>query len=66
MPKDVLSGVPLPSPRRVSGTLHNDQGQHDHAVTVMLVAWGQMIDHDMTFTAEVKPKEIGERCSRGE
>ncbi|XP_043246225.1 peroxidase-like [Amphibalanus amphitrite] len=58
-PKDVLAGLPLPSPRRVSGTLHNDQGRHDHAVTVMLVAWGQMIDHDMTFTAEVKPKEIG-------
>ena len=30
------------------------QGFHDHAVTVMLVAWGQFMDHDFTLTAETR------------
>ena len=31
-----------------------DEGFHDHAVTILLVAWGQFIDHDITLTAETK------------
>ena len=30
-----------------------DEGFHDHAVTVLLVVWGQFIDHDITLTAEI-------------
>ncbi|XP_037080364.1 peroxidase-like isoform X2 [Pollicipes pollicipes] len=56
-PRVGAEGYPLPSPRRVSAFLHKDLGQHDHAVTMMLVAWGQVIDHDITFTGEMKPEE---------
>ena len=41
----------------VSASFHNldqDEGFHDHAVTILLVAWGQFIDHDITLTAETK------------
>ena len=32
-------------------------GFHDHAVTVMLVAWGQFMDHDFTLTAETRARQ---------
>ena len=41
----------------ISAPFHNldqDEGFHDHAVTILLVAWGQFIDHDITLTAETK------------
>lgn len=31
--------------------MHPDDGYHDHAGTVMIVAWGQFMDHDFTLTA---------------
>jgi len=31
--------------------MHPDEGYHDHAGTVMVIAWGQFIDHDYTLTA---------------
>lgn len=45
------SGDPLPLARVVSRTIHPDEGQHEHAGTVMVVAWGQFMDHDLTLTA---------------
>lgn len=30
--------------------MHLDEGFHDHAGTVMVVAWGQFMDHDYTLT----------------
>lgn len=44
----------LPSARVVSTAVHEDEGFHDHAVTLLLVSWGQYIDHDITFTAETR------------
>ncbi|XP_068231382.1 peroxidase-like [Palaemon carinicauda] len=55
-PRVGRGGYPLPSPRVVSAHLHRDEGLHDHAVTIMAVAWGQAIDHDFTFTVETKDK----------
>lgn len=31
--------------------MHPDEGYHDHAGTVMVIAWGQFMDHDYTLTA---------------
>ncbi len=42
-PRASSSGRPLPSARAVSSAVHGDHGYHDHAVTVMLIAWGQFI-----------------------
>jgi peroxidase len=53
-PRAATNGYPLPSPRSISSKLHKDEGFHDHAVTILLVAWGQFIDHDITLTAETK------------
>jgi hypothetical protein len=30
--------------------MHPDDGFHDHAGTVMVIAWGQFMDHDYTLT----------------
>ncbi|VEN38202.1 unnamed protein product [Callosobruchus maculatus] len=43
------SGRALPPSRVVSRTMHPDEGFHDHAGTVMIIAWGQFIDHDFTL-----------------
>jgi len=58
-PKSSASGQPLPMARVVSRTIHPDEGLHEHAGTVMLVAWGQFIDHDLTLTATPLGKHNG-------
>jgi len=50
-PKASAAGQQLPMARVVSRTIHPDEGLHEHAGTVMLVAWGQFMDHDLTLTA---------------
>ncbi|XP_054268115.1 lactoperoxidase-like [Macrosteles quadrilineatus] len=46
---------PLPPPRHVSARVHKDVSQrHEHGVSFMFVAWGQLVDHDLTLTAETK------------
>ncbi|XP_058790020.1 peroxidase [Phymastichus coffea] len=50
-PKMSLTGSDLPLARVVSRTMHPDDGFHDHAGTVMVIAWGQFMDHDYTLTA---------------
>jgi len=44
-------GSTLPPPRIVSRTIHPDEGYHDHAATILLISWGQFMDHDLTLTA---------------
>ncbi|KAJ8919036.1 hypothetical protein NQ315_016942, partial [Exocentrus adspersus] len=48
-PRVSVSGKALPLSRVVSRTMHPDEGFHDHAGTVMVIAWGQFIDHDYTL-----------------
>ncbi|XP_008555718.1 chorion peroxidase [Microplitis demolitor] len=50
-PRLSTTGGNLPLARVVSRTIHPDQGYHDHAGTVMVIAWGQFMDHDYTLTA---------------
>ncbi|XP_046631027.1 peroxidase-like isoform X2 [Daphnia pulicaria] len=56
-PRISVTGKELPTARYVSAINHRDFGFHDHAVTVYLPAWGQLIDHDMTMGAESKDPE---------
>ncbi|XP_037943386.1 chorion peroxidase-like [Teleopsis dalmanni] len=49
-PRISVTGHDLPYSRIVSRTMHPDDGYHDHAGTVMVIAWGQFMDHDFTLT----------------
>jgi Animal haem peroxidase len=49
-PRISVTGKELPLSRIVSRTIHPDEGYHDHAGTVMVIAWGQFMDHDFTLT----------------
>ncbi|XP_077296660.1 peroxidase homolog [Arctopsyche grandis] len=49
-PRVSVTGRDLPLSRIVSRTMHPDEGFHDHAGTVMVIAWGQFMDHDYTLT----------------
>ncbi|EDW67928.2 peroxidase [Drosophila virilis] len=49
-PRISVTGRDLPYSRVVSRTMHPDDGYHDHAGTVMVIAWGQFMDHDFTLT----------------
>jgi len=31
--------------------LHQDVSDYDNEVTYLVIAWGQMLDHDLTFAA---------------
>lgn len=50
-PRISVKGNALPLSRVVSTTMHPDDNKHEHAATVMLIAWGQFMDHDFTLTA---------------
>ena len=41
----------------MSSFLWQDEGFHDHAVTMLLVAWGQYLDHDITLAGETKDND---------
>ncbi|KAK7865848.1 hypothetical protein R5R35_003966 [Gryllus longicercus] len=56
-PRASRAGFPLPNPRAVSAHVHRDGEHHESAVTLMFVAWGQLVDHDITLTAETKDPE---------
>ena len=59
LPRESVTGSQLPTARFVSANAHRDLGLHDHAVTVFLPAWGQLIDHDMAQGAESHDKATG-------
>ena len=62
-PRVAVSGRVLPAVRSISTFQHRDLGFHDHAVTIFLPAWGQLIDHDMASGAETKGEFIPLRHS---
>lgn len=66
-PRASVTGKPLPTPRYVSRAVHPDDGFHDHAVTILLVAWGQFLDHDITLSAETRDPRTGKtpKCCEG-
>lgn len=58
LPRISVTGDQLPTARFVSTFIHRDLGFHDHAVTVFLPAFGQLIDHDMALGAETKGNAV--------
>ncbi|XP_063244152.1 peroxidase-like [Bacillus rossius redtenbacheri] len=53
-PRAARTGFPLPNARAVSALVHRDASKHDHTVTFLFVVWGQLVDHDLTLTAETR------------
>ncbi|XP_066966367.1 uncharacterized protein [Macrobrachium rosenbergii] len=45
-----VTGRPLPSPRLISTNIHNDVSAPHVRYTLMVMQWGQFIDHDIIFT----------------
>jgi len=60
-PRLSVSGHELPTPRLVSAGIHRDEKVHEHSISLLNVAWGQFIDHDITLTAETEDV----KCCRG-
>jgi len=53
----------LPSARVLSTSLTSTQDKPDEKYTLMLMQWGQFVDHDITHTPTVKgTKEVGIIC----
>ena len=47
-------GSELPSARLVSSSVHKSVNKPDPMHTLMLMQWGQFLDHDFTLTALTK------------
>lgn len=50
----VVDGSPLPSPRKITAAVHRD---HDHPhgeLSILIMSWGQFVDHDITLAAQPK------------
>ncbi|XP_063588513.1 uncharacterized protein LOC134765694 [Penaeus indicus] len=45
-----VTGSSLPSPRTISTTIHNDISHLHARYTLMVMQFGQFLDHDITFT----------------
>ena len=53
LPRGGLSSSTLPSPRKISSVVHRgEEPVGDSTVTVMLMQFGQFLDHDITLTPE--------------
>lgn len=52
--KKSVTGSPLPSPRLVSQQLATQRNAPEPRYTLMLMQWGQFIDHDLTLTSSTR------------
>jgi hypothetical protein len=46
------SGKPLPSPRAISAMVHRESSDDTPPFTMMVMQWGQYLDHDLTSTPQ--------------
>jgi len=49
-----VSGNNLPSPRKISIKIHKDVSRPSSTITLMLMQWGQFLDHDLTATSTTR------------
>ena len=60
LPREVgVTGEPLPSPRTVSNVVHRQDPccpMQESDLSLYVMQWGQMMDHDITDTAIAKGK----------
>ncbi|XP_043188450.1 peroxidase-like [Amphibalanus amphitrite] len=52
--RSVNGGTPLPSARDVSLTVHRDVNLTSTRITMMVMQWGQFLDHDLTSSAQAR------------
>lgn len=52
----VKDGSPLPSPRLVTSMVHRDHDQPSSDLSLMIMVWGQIIDHDVALAAPPRGK----------
>jgi len=52
--KSVIAGNDLPSARRISTGVHKDVSRPSSTFTLMLMQWGQFLDHDLTATSQTR------------
>ncbi|XP_003743011.1 chorion peroxidase [Galendromus occidentalis] len=50
-PRRARDGSELPNPRKVSFLIHHDVSEKDKRIRTILVAFGQLLDHDLTLAA---------------
>lgn len=52
----VVDGSPLPSPRLVTSRVHRDHDQASSDLSLLIMVWGQIIDHDVALAAPPRGK----------
>lgn len=51
-----LDGSPLPSPRLITSLVHRDHDQPSGDLSLLIMVWGQIIDHDVAQAAPPRGK----------
>lgn len=51
-----LDGSELPSPRLITSTIHRDHDQPSGDLSLLIMVWGQIIDHDVALAAPPRGK----------
>jgi len=57
----VVDGSSLPSPRLVTSIVHRDHDQPSSELSLLIMVWGQIVDHDVALAAPPRGKLERER-----
>ncbi|XP_066966449.1 peroxidase-like [Macrobrachium rosenbergii] len=52
--RESVRGGDLPNPRKTSATIHRALNRPAYRITMMVMQWGQFLDHDLTATAQTR------------